>query len=244
MTQKIRLSAPLALLLGLALAACSRTGGGDARPVATPKPVAAPSGWVGRERVGDAIELLNRGEAARARKILIAVLDKQPGDPIARSLVKQIDTDPQTLLGTRNFSYTLRPDDTLSALAQRFLGDPMLFYALARYNGIAAPGTIEPGRTIQIPGHAKPAPSPREAKPAERKPAPPVAAAPKPAPPAHDPVRARKLRGAALEQMNRGAINRAVSLLNQALAADPGNALVQRDLDRALRIQKTVHARR
>jgi hypothetical protein len=57
-----------------------------------------------------------------------------------------------------------------------------------------------------------------------------------------DPARATQLRAQALEQMNRGAINDAVANLQQATTLDPGNALIRRDLDRALRIQSTVQA--
>jgi hypothetical protein len=59
----------------------------------------------------------------------------------------------------------------------------------------------------------------------------------------HNPARAAKLRAAGLAAMNKGAIDRAVLLLRQALWADPGNALVTRDLDRARKIQATVHRR-
>ena len=55
--------------------------------------------------------------------------------------------------------------------------------------------------------------------------------------------RAARLRSQALEQMNRGAIDDAVGNLKQAAELDPHNALIRRDLDRALRIQSTVQAK-
>jgi hypothetical protein len=65
-------------------------------------------------------------------------------------------------------------------------------------------------------------------------------ATPNAAAPTQNPVRAAELRAAALEQMNRGAIDEAVVNLTEASALDPSNVLIQRDLDRAKRIQSTV----
>jgi Tfp pilus assembly protein PilF len=48
-----------------------------------------------------------------------------------------------------------------------------------------------------------------------------------------DPAKARVLRAQGLEALNKGAIDKAQDLLRQALRLDPGNALIQRDLDRA-----------
>jgi hypothetical protein len=59
-----------------------------------------------------------------------------------------------------------------------------------------------------------------------------------------DPLRAAHLRAAGLEQLNRGSIDRAVALLRQSSQLDPTNKLIQRDLDRALRIGQAVHAKR
>jgi len=214
--------------------------------------------WQGSKDVGKAIELLNAGRPADARKKLLKVLKRQPGDRIAASLLKQIDVAPEILLGKRSFDYVAAPSDSMSLLAQRFLGDPMLFYALARYNGVAVPGRLEPGQKLRIPGTARsetpraerPAPPrPAVAKPAPRTPPPPRTAAPvprvepKPAVRTANPARARQLRAAGLEQLNRGAIDRAVALLQQASQLDPANALIRRDLDRSIRIQRTVRAR-
>jgi hypothetical protein len=70
----------------------------------------------------------------------------------------------------------------------------------------------------------------------------PVAATPEGSP-AVDKAKAARLRAAGLEQLNRGAINRAVALLQAAHQADPGSELIRRDLERALRISNAVHAR-
>ncbi|MDZ4318367.1 MAG: hypothetical protein U1A07_05925, partial [Phenylobacterium sp.] len=65
-----------------------------------------------------------------------------------------------------------------------------------------------------------------------------------PATAVRNPTRAAQLRGQGLERLNRGAVDQAVGLFRQALTFDPGNAVIQKDLDRALRIQKTVRAER
>jgi hypothetical protein len=238
----------LALIL-ITLAGCASTAPAT-RPLATPKhPVAAGPDLEDKD-LSAAMGLLYKGDAAGARKLLMRMLRRRPGDPTATSLVRQIDTAPETLLGGESFAYTTRPDDSLSLLAERFLGDPVLFYALARYNHIDTPGTLEPGRTLRIPGRQKPE-TPRVQRPvteprpaaATDKPAEPRMAAPGPTTPATNPRRASQLREAALEQMNRGAIDRAVALFEQAARLDPGSALIQRDLDRAIRISRAVHAK-
>lgn len=240
-------SLPIFLLVStLLLAGCGTT-----RPAPPASPSAAPAeeagNWRGRERVQQAIALLNRGEAVEARRELMEVLRRQPGDGVARQLIQQIDTDPRELLGLESYSYTLREGETLSTIAQRALGNPMLFYALARYNNIAVPASAAPGQAIQVPGR-RPAPPPRaEPRPAPPRPAPApgaAAPAPRPGPRAANPAQAARLRGQGLAALNGGAINRAVVLLRQALSLDPGNAVIRNDLSRALRIQGTLRSRR
>jgi hypothetical protein len=60
---------------------------------------------------------------------------------------------------------------------------------------------------------------------------------------AAEPARAAQLRAAGLEQLNRGAIRRAVALLQQARRLDPNSVLIKRDLDRAIRISRAVASR-
>jgi hypothetical protein len=255
-----RASTCLALAVAVALAGCS--GGSGSPKVATVSTKARDTRWQGSKDVAKAIELLNAGKPADARKKLAKVLKKQPGDRVAASLLKQIDVAPEILLGKRSFDYVATPSDSMSLLAQRFLNDPMMFYALARYNGIAAPGRLEPGRKLRIPRTTRdddPRPErPTAPRAATVKPTPKAAPQPRtattaparvepkttaPAAPTANPGRARQLRAAGLEQLNRGAIDRAVALLQQASRMDPANVLIRRDLDRSIRIQRTVRAR-
>jgi hypothetical protein len=122
----------------------------------------------------------------------------------------------------------------------------MMFYALARYNGIS-PAELTSGRTIRIPGHARQNPD-RKVTAQERPKAGPKAELPaiakeaKPESRPANPARAARLRAQGLEELNRGAVDRAVALLQQASQLDPASPAIQRDLGRAIRIQKTVRA--
>jgi tetratricopeptide (TPR) repeat protein len=237
----------LALGLGSAVIALALAGCAARRAVAPVSGAAPPEqgNWSGRERVRDAIAHLNRGDAPAARRLLMSLLRRQPDDAVARQLLAQIDTDPRQLLGQESYSYTLREGETLSTIAQRALGNPMMFYALARYNNIAVPTSVVPGQTILVPGRRPaPLPPPRaEPRQAPARPAP-ETAAPAPRPVQRgNPALAARLRGQGLAALNAGLINRAVALLRQALALDPGNALIRSDLNRALRIQSTVRSR-
>ena len=233
---------PIALLPAFLLAACGGTpqSAGSSPP---PKEEAAGSYvWIGRDKVGKAITLLQNGDAAAARTILMDVLERQPSDAVAQSLVKQIDQDPKTLLGTESFAYTTREGDSFSSLAQAYLGNPTLFYALARYNGVTTPASLTKGTALRIPGHPKheAKAEPRAESAAHAAAAPKAAPHPKATVPAVDPRRAALLRAHGLEELNRGAIASAVALLSQASRLDPSNPVIKRDLDRAIRIKHTV----
>ena len=236
-----RLPVLIAAGAALVLAACATTKPAPPQvaevaaptPVAAAEPEPAPQAVApavpARDRIRQAVDLLGRGQSVEARAELALLLAEHPGNSVGKTLIDQIDKDPKALLGARNYPYKVRPGETLSALAERFLGDPLLFYALARYNGIERPDTNEAGRTLLIPGTPKRAvpASPTQAKPT----------------PVADPARANGLRRTALEAMNSGGIDRAVSLLQQAAPLDPDNALIRADLERALRIQASVRNR-
>lgn len=229
------------LSAALLLSACATDGTVATAPkveAAHHAAVTAIPGLSPADRVRQAVAALDIGDRDKARAELVAALSADRNLPLAQSLLDQIDKDPKVLLGEKNYPYKLKPGETLSELASRFLGDANLFYALARYNGIDAPNRAASGQTLLIPGtpkkvavstgsaSKKPASTPAVQRGATR-----------------DPGRASQLRTTALQHMNRGAIDRAVPLLRQALALDPGNTLIRKDLDRALRIQATVRSR-
>jgi tetratricopeptide (TPR) repeat protein len=60
------------------------------------------------------------------------------------------------MLGKEKFPYKVQPGDTLSRIARRFLGEPLKFYVLARYNNIPISDRLEAGKVINIPGKKPP----------------------------------------------------------------------------------------
>jgi len=123
-----------------------------------------------------AATLLESGNEEQALTQLQRALALDAGHKLAMSLKRQISDDPMAMLGRESFVYVVRPNETISTIALRFLNDVYLFYALARYNNIAVPRQLSAGQTIKIPGKAPPRIDPPLPPPAA------VAVAPSPAP--------------------------------------------------------------
>ena len=104
----------------------------------------------------EAITLLSRGEWPLAERHLERALELRPGSARAQLLLEQIRVDPTEHLGETSFQYTVQPGESLSQLAQRFLGDTLKFPILARYNDIDNPQDLRAGQVIRIPGTAPP----------------------------------------------------------------------------------------
>ncbi len=251
------------------LAGCAHVPGHKPEPGPDKPAELTPANTTPPERQHYIVELLGAGKRDQARVEAQKLAEEQPTSTEATTLLNEIDADPQLLLGASSTSYTIQPGETLVTLADRFLGDSNLFYALARYNNIDVPNDAAPGQTILIPttrhgdhgehadrpdradhpAHAEHRDAPpvlrrREEPPPEpRKPTAPSPEAQPAAPsaPAHDPARANALRSEALVEMNKGAIDRAVSLLREASHLDPDSGPISADLARALRIQGATH---
>ena len=237
-----------ALTLTLAIAACSH--GPKAGPIPAPASAATATATPAEE-IDAILLLLDDGKAAVARKRIAAALKRDPGNPSVTVLRDSIDRDPTELLGPTSFAYVTRAGDTMAELAQRFLGNRLKAYQLARYNGIERPAGLAAGQTLRIPGHAPHAPAPRRAEPRPapaparpRTAAPRIVPPPRPAAPVANPAAARQARAAGLGALNAGNVARAVGLLRRAAALDPGNPVIARDLARAERIAATVKARK
>jgi LysM repeat protein len=131
-----------------------------------------------------AIEMLESGNEDQASAELQRALQNDPNNKLAQSLLKQIQNDPVATLGRENFPYRVQPGESLSKIAQRFLGDVHLFYVLARYNDLRVPKQLQSGQMIKVPGKAPPvtsaAPSPAPAT--SRTPSPAATPAPVEAP--------------------------------------------------------------
>jgi len=182
-----------------------------------------------------AIDMLQNGDETNARATLERATAMDPANDLARKLLDQIKADAQTELGATFFRYTVQRDDTLSKIAQAYLGDRLRFYILAKYNDIANPSRLAAGQVIKIPGKQPPATAGGRppAAPAAAAPAAP-AAAPEPAPAAEaEPPKkaASSLMQQGAEQQKSGNLDAAYATFSEAARSDPGNkdAILQRD---------------
>jgi LysM repeat protein len=179
----------------------------------------------------EAITQLQNGDEPGASKALEEALKLDPASDLARKLTEQIRADPQKELGTQFFRYTVQRDDSLSKIAQQFLGDRYKFHILAKYNDIANPSKLAAGQVIKVPGRAPPPGAPKPQAPAPA-PEPTDEAAKAASPESATP------RTASMQLMQQGAdlakagnLEGAYDAYREAALRDPGNrdAAAQRD---------------
>ena len=159
-----------------------------------------------------ATQMIQTGADGTAQAEIQEAVRLDPDNKIAQSLLRQTIADPVAMLGSRYFLYTVQPNDTLSKIAQRFLGDLYQFYILARYNNIQNPSQLEVGTAIKIPGNA-PASAPATVSPTPAESPPSV---PKPKTDAKTLADARKLTQS-------GAYSQAIELLQRRLQDVPND---------------------
>lgn len=110
---------------------------------------------VGGDEPGDrwhnALQLLGDGEEERAEQAFAELLDVAGYRERAEHMLEQIRRPVHRYFPGDHFNVRLRAGQTLSALSRRYLDDPLKFFALARYNGITAPGEVATGQLIRIP---------------------------------------------------------------------------------------------
>jgi LysM repeat protein len=99
-----------------------------------------------------AVDLLEAGKDEQAESELKLALANEANNKLALSLKRQLSEDPVKRFGRESFNYTVKSGETLSQIADRFLGDAFLFPALAKYNGIKIPKHVGEGQTLKIPG--------------------------------------------------------------------------------------------
>jgi tetratricopeptide (TPR) repeat protein len=159
--QAWRTLAAVAATVALVLAGCAGDGAKkDAPPepkVEAPPPPPPPppkpvvhSPEQARSLTRDALEPLQAGDEEKARVMLEQAQLFDPSYELPRRLLQQIFSDPQRDYGTQSFTYRIERGDTLATIAQRFLNDKYLFYALAKYNDIKVPKNLTVGQTIRI----------------------------------------------------------------------------------------------
>jgi len=125
-----------------------------------------------------AVDQLQSGDEAGARQNLERALALDPTNDLAKKLLDQINADAQRELGPTFFRYTVQPGDSLSRIAQQYLGDRFRFWILAKYNDISNPSRLPAGAVIKVPGRA----------PVAAPPPPPVATEPPRPAPAAEPA--------------------------------------------------------
>jgi tetratricopeptide (TPR) repeat protein len=171
----------------------------------------------------EAIDQLQNGDEAGARATLASALALDAGNELAKKMQDQVDADAQKELGATFFRYTVQRDESLSKLAQQYLGDRLRFYILAKYNDIANPSRLAAGQVIKIPGKAPAAAAAATPEPVA-----------KPAPVDADAAAradlAALLQKGRLQQRN-GDLEGAYGTFGEAVARFPGNrdAVAQRD---------------
>ena len=183
-----------------------------------------------------AVDQLQGGDEAGAKQTIERALALDPANDIAKKLLDQINADAQRELGSVFFRYTVQPGDTLSKIAQQYMGgDRFRFWILAKYNDIPNPSRVQVGQVIKVPGRA---PAPGTPKPAAPAPSPePADEAAKAASP-----EAATPRSASMQLMQQGAdltkagnLEGAYDAYREAALRDPGNrdAVAQRDATRS-----------
>lgn len=191
-----------------------------------------------------AVSLLESGREDQARVELQNALALDPANKLALNLTRQLNVDPLATLGRESFAYTVRPSDTLSQIAGRFMGDIYAFYILARYNDIKVPRQVAGGQVIRIPGKAPPpgrVVDPPTPAPAPTPVAPPTPPAPPPAP---EPTAGMLALRSAETAERAGDLERAAAEYKRAASLDqPAAAAKAEDLRKRLVSRYTVNAR-
>lgn len=209
------------------------------RPAPPPEPTLPPAQARAQAQklAVESITLLQNGDEPAAQRALEQALTFDPTNDLAKKLMDQIKADPQKELGTVFFRYTVQRDDSLSKLAQQYMGDRFRFHILAKYNDITNPSKLAAGQVIKIPGRqpAAGAAPPRPVAPVVAEPPVPEEAAKAAAPEVNTP------RSASLALMQQGAdlqkagnLEGAYDAYREAALRDPANrdAATQRDASR------------
>ncbi|HEY1392221.1 MAG TPA: LysM peptidoglycan-binding domain-containing protein [Methylibium sp.] len=193
-------------------------------------PVSAAAQKQAQQIVASAIGLLEAGNEEQAKTELRRALLVNPNNDLAPNLLAQIDADPLATLGRESFAYVVKPNDSLSGIAERFLHDKYKFYILARYNDIKVPRQLSSGQTIRVPGKApppethrpEPAPRPEAKKEAVAVPVtPPPPAAPPPPP---EPSPGEKAMSSAQAAERAGNLEKAYGEYHRAAGLDQAGA--------------------
>lgn len=115
-------------------------------------PYVPEAGLSERERFIMVLELLNSGAAERARAELLVYLKSNPNSGLGQDLLRQIEEAPSVYFPSSSYrEIKLRSGQSLSTIANDYLGSIYKFYALAKFNGISQPKRLTIGQVIRVP---------------------------------------------------------------------------------------------
>jgi len=97
------------------------------------------------------IEYLESGRGEDARSLLLMLKQETPDSSVLAGLLRQIDQPAEQLLPGPYREVEVGAGESLSLIAARELGDPLMFYALARLNQIEIPARIPVGTVLRVP---------------------------------------------------------------------------------------------
>ncbi|KQR04459.1 BON domain-containing protein [Deinococcus sp. Leaf326] len=118
------------------------------------------------ELADDPIDVLQSGKSVILRGVVDSDHEKRLAEQLARDVDGVAGVDSSGLrvaAGVKELAkekdeqtgdtvYTVKPGDSLSAIAQKYYGDAMEYKKIAHYNNISNPDLIQPGQRLRIPG--------------------------------------------------------------------------------------------
>ncbi len=123
----------------------------EADPLPAPAPAEPATEPVPEADIATAMEYLEAGRGDAARAMLAELAEEAPGSTVLASLMRQIDAPIEDLLPGPYRRVEVGAGESLSLIAARELDDPLMFYALARLNGIAVPAQVPVGTVLKVP---------------------------------------------------------------------------------------------
>lgn len=147
------------ILLAVVMSSCAlfREESPEPPPVVEPEPEPMPEAPRPSGDAGDALRLIEVGRYDDARELLEWLMEQGQGNATVRLLLRQIVVPPEQQLPGPYRELELPAGDSLSQVAERELGNPMLFVVLARLNDIDVPRNVPAGTVLRLP---EPSPQP------------------------------------------------------------------------------------
>jgi len=95
------------------------------------------------------LKFYNQGQYREARKEFLTALRYNPEHPEAKDKLTATKKDIEQV--TRYIVHTLKPDETISTLAEKYYGDYRKFHLIAEYNELEDATKVTVGQEIKIP---------------------------------------------------------------------------------------------